>query len=269
MHSTCGSSCRSTSRRPAGSKRASCSNAAAPQSHGAMNTLRADLLHPGAAVAPAQLTLARAEPMPSLNALPIHVLESMHDGLRRPARPRRERDERGIVGESSARDGAPAAPSRRSPSSGVSTAGYANPPAPARREPPRTPPPRAHGGARPSRPPRASDPQARREIGRPQLLQARQHHRADMQRPDHREHPLRAAPEHRDDHITRPTPASASCRATAAEPSATSPNDSSVRPRSSRQTNARPAAAKNPRAARHHSRAPVCQAAPPPRRPRS
>ena len=50
MQSTPTRSRSTISRRSAGSKRPSCSSAGAPRSHGAMNTLRADLLQPLAAV---------------------------------------------------------------------------------------------------------------------------------------------------------------------------------------------------------------------------
>jgi hypothetical protein len=50
MHSTLTRSAARTSSRSAGSKRASCSSAAAPRSHGAMNALRADFDQPVAAV---------------------------------------------------------------------------------------------------------------------------------------------------------------------------------------------------------------------------
>ena len=50
MQSTATPSRSTTSSRSAGSKRASCSSAAAPRSHGAMNELRADFDQPLAAV---------------------------------------------------------------------------------------------------------------------------------------------------------------------------------------------------------------------------
>ena len=50
MHSTRTRSCSATANRSSGSKRRSCSTAAAPHSHGATNALRADFDQPDAAV---------------------------------------------------------------------------------------------------------------------------------------------------------------------------------------------------------------------------
>ena len=98
MHSTATGSRASTSRRSWGSKRASCSRAAAPRIHGAMNTLRADLLQPLPAVHQTRLAGPRVEPVLGLRALPGQVALGVEDGLRLARGPARERDQARVLG---------------------------------------------------------------------------------------------------------------------------------------------------------------------------
>ncbi len=180
MHSTFTRSRASSSRRSCGSKRASCSSAAAPDSHGAMNTLRADFDQPLAAVHHTSSPARAPEPVLGLQALAVEVALAVQHRLRLARGAARERDQAGVLS-------APARPRARAR--------------------PRTAPRRARARPRTSGPRRLAarsrlrssatisagwrhvDAQA--QVLRAQLLGARQHDRADAKARAHRRTPTR------------------------------------------------------------------------------
>ena len=87
-----------SSRRSAGSKRASWISAAAPLSQGAMKTLRVDFDQPGAAVHQASSPFSGAEPVLGLEALAGQVALRIDDPARLAGGPRGEDDHRRVVG---------------------------------------------------------------------------------------------------------------------------------------------------------------------------
>ena len=84
-----------------GSKRASCSSAAAPRSHGAMNTLRADFDQPEAAVHHDSRSARRREPVLGLHALAGEVALAVQHRLRLAAVPEVNVTRHGSSGSSS------------------------------------------------------------------------------------------------------------------------------------------------------------------------
>ena len=82
MQSTSTRSRAISSSRSCGSKRASCSSAAAPRSQGAMNALRADFDQPAAAVHQTRSPGSRRQPVLGLQLLAGQIALAVQDRLR-------------------------------------------------------------------------------------------------------------------------------------------------------------------------------------------
>ena len=214
MHSTLTRSRASSSRRSPGSKRASCSSVAAPDSHGAMNTLRADFDHPEAAVHHTSSPRARAQPVGGLQALAEQVALAVHHRLGLAGGAAGEGDQAGVLGRQlggRGRWGVEQRVVRHQHHLDVRRAPVA-----------------ARGIARPGRcarlgwlplqrsfqlgpvalvgehQPWPGDREAQTQVLGAQLLGARQHDGAEAEAGEHREHPLGAVADQRHHHVAAP-----------------------------------------------------------------